>query len=59
MVCTGNRRGAYRILVGKPEGKKSIGRLRRIWEDNTKMDLYMLKVVNNTTSCVIDYFQHT
>jgi len=46
-------------LVGKPEGKKSIGRLRRMWEDNTKMDLYMLKVVNNTTSCVIDYFQHT
>jgi hypothetical protein len=29
----------YRVLVGKPEGKRPLGRLRRRWEDNIKMDL--------------------
>jgi hypothetical protein len=29
----------YRVLVGKPEGKRPLGRPRRIWEDNIKMDL--------------------
>jgi len=29
----------YRILVGKPEGKRPLGRPRRRWEDNIKMDL--------------------
>jgi hypothetical protein len=33
------RRNAYRILVGKPEGKKPLGRPRRRWVDNIKMDL--------------------
>ena len=32
-------RNAYRVLVGKPEGKRSLGRLRRRWEDNINMDL--------------------
>jgi hypothetical protein len=32
-------RGAYRALVGKPEGRRSLGRPRRRWEDNIKMDL--------------------
>jgi hypothetical protein len=32
-------RGVYRMLVGKPEGKRSLGRPRRKWEDNIKMDL--------------------
>ena len=31
-------RGMHRILVGKPEGKRPLGRLRRRWEDNIKMD---------------------
>ena len=35
----GDRRGVYRVLVGKPEGKRPLGRLRRRWEDNVKMDL--------------------
>jgi len=35
----GERRGVYRILVGKPEGKRPLGRPRRRWEDNIKMDL--------------------
>jgi hypothetical protein len=35
----GEGRGAYRVLVGKPEGKRPQGRPRRRWEDNIKMDL--------------------
>ena len=35
----GERRGIYRVLVGKSEGKRPRGRLRRRWEDNIKMDL--------------------
>jgi len=35
----GERTGVYRVLVEKPEGKRLLGRLRRRWEDNIKMDL--------------------
>jgi hypothetical protein len=35
----GERRGAYRVLVGKPEGGRLLGRPRRRWEDNIKKDL--------------------
>jgi hypothetical protein len=35
----GETRNAYRILVGKPEGKRPLGRPRRRWLDNIKMDL--------------------
>ena len=35
----GEGRGVHRVLVGKPEGKRPLGRPRRRWEDNTKMDL--------------------
>jgi len=35
---TGERRGVYRFLVGKPEGKRPLGRSRRRWEDNIKLD---------------------
>jgi hypothetical protein len=35
----GDRRGLCRVLVGKPEGKAPLGRPRRRWEDNIKMDL--------------------
>ena len=38
MASYGERRGVYRVLVGKPEGKRSLGRFRRRWEDNIKMD---------------------
>jgi hypothetical protein len=31
--------GAYRVLVGRPEGKRPLGRSRLRWEDNNKMDL--------------------
>jgi hypothetical protein len=35
----GENRNAYRILVGKPEGRRPLGRPRRRWVDNIKMDL--------------------
>jgi hypothetical protein len=35
----GEKRNAYRLLVGKPEGKRPLGRPRRRWEDNIKVDL--------------------
>jgi hypothetical protein len=35
----GEKRNAYRILVGKPEGKRTLGRPRRRWVDNIKMAL--------------------
>jgi len=38
-VCVGERRGVYRVLVGKPEGRRPLGRPRHRWEDNIKMDL--------------------
>jgi hypothetical protein len=41
MTCSthGEGRGVYRILVGRPEGKRPLGRPRRRWEDNIKIDL--------------------
>ena len=39
VACMGEERGAYRVLVGKPEGKRSLGRPRRRWVDNIRMDL--------------------
>jgi hypothetical protein len=35
----GEKRNAYRIMVGKPEGKRPLERPRRSWADNIKMDL--------------------
>jgi len=35
----GERRGVHRVLVGKPEGRRALGRPRHRWEDNIKMDL--------------------
>jgi hypothetical protein len=35
----GEKRNVYRLLVGKPEGKRPLGRPRRIWIDNINMDL--------------------
>jgi len=35
----GEKRGIYRVLVGNSEGKRLLGRTRRRWEDNIKMDI--------------------
>jgi hypothetical protein len=39
VACVGDTRNAYKILVGKPEGKRPFGRPRRRWEDNIRLDL--------------------
>ena len=36
----GERRGVYTVLMGRPEGKRPLGRPRRRWEDNIKMDFH-------------------
>ena len=40
MARMGEDRDVHRMLVGKPEGKRPLGRPRRRWEDNIKMDLH-------------------
>ena len=40
MARMGEGRGVHRVLVGKPERKKPLGRPRRRWENNIKMDLW-------------------
>ena len=42
----GETRGVYRVLVGKPEGKRPLGRPRRRWEDNIKMVLQKVGCVD-------------
>ncbi|KAJ4428654.1 hypothetical protein ANN_25647 [Periplaneta americana] len=44
----GESRNAYRVLVGRPEGKRPLGRPRRRWEDNIKMDLREFKVCHGS-----------
>jgi len=39
VALIGERTGVYRVLVGKPQGNRPLGRSRRRWEDNIKMDL--------------------
>ena len=39
VACMGERRSLYRFLVGKPEGKRPLGRHRHRWEDDIKMDI--------------------
>jgi hypothetical protein len=41
----GEMRKVYRLLVGKPEGKRPLGRPRRRWIDNIKMDLLEMGVI--------------
>jgi hypothetical protein len=44
VACMGERRGVYRVLVGRPEGNRPLGRSRRRWEDNIKMDLREIEI---------------
>jgi len=39
----GGRRGVFRILVRKPDGKRALGRTRRRWEDDIKMELQQVE----------------
>jgi hypothetical protein len=40
----GEGRGFYRVLVGRPEGKRPLGKPRRRWNDNIKMDLWEIGI---------------
>jgi len=42
VACMVEGSGMYRVLVGKPEGKRPLGRPRHRWEDNIKMDLQVV-----------------
>ena len=44
VACTGELRGAYRVLVGRPEGTRTLGGPRRRWEDNIKMYIKELEL---------------
>ena len=39
VACIGERKGVYRVLVGKRKGKRPLGRPSRRWQDNANMDL--------------------
>ena len=47
----GERRRVYRVLVGKPEGKRPLGKPRCIWDDNIKMNLQ--QVGFRDTDCIV------
>jgi hypothetical protein len=44
----GEGRGVYRVLVGRPEGKRPLGKLRHRWEDNIKMGLREIRINGET-----------
>jgi hypothetical protein len=44
MACIGEGRGIHRVVVGRPEGKRPLGRPRCRWEDNIKLDLKEMKI---------------
>ena len=48
VALMGEGRGMRKVLIGKPEGKKTLGRPRRRWEDNIKMILQEVGVVMGT-----------
>jgi hypothetical protein len=44
VACMGEGRGVYRVLVGRPKGKRPLGRPWHRWEDNIKMDLREIEI---------------
>jgi hypothetical protein len=54
----GKRKGVYRVVVGRPEGKRPLGRPRRRWGDNIKMDIREIRIDGaNWTQLAGDRFQ--
>jgi len=43
MACMENRMGAYRVLVGRPEGNRPLGKYRHRWEENIKVYLQNMR----------------
>ena len=54
----GEGRGVHRVLVGKPEGKRALGRPRRKWEDNNKMDPQEEYIDNNNNTFIEPTLMH-
>jgi len=52
VVRMGEGRSVHRVLVGKPEGKRPLGRPRRRWEDNIKVDLQEVEGSGDGWSCL-------
>jgi len=50
----GEERGVYRVLVGKPEGKRPLGRTRRRWVDNIRLDLQERDKLAEVVSAVMN-----
>jgi hypothetical protein len=48
MARMGEGRDVYRVLIGRSEGKRPLGRPRRMWEDNIKMDLREIGINGET-----------
>jgi hypothetical protein len=48
VACMGEGRGVYRVLVGRTEGKRPLGKPRRRWEDNIKMDIREIEIDGGT-----------
>jgi hypothetical protein len=44
VACMKQGRSVYRVLIGRPEGKRQVRRPRRRWEDNIKMDLMEIRI---------------
>jgi hypothetical protein len=53
VACMGEERKLYKVLVGKPEGKRPLGRPRQGWEDGIKMDLRFLGSQQILTHCIL------
>jgi hypothetical protein len=54
----GEGRGVYRILVGKPEGERPVGRPRCRWEDNIKMDIRVIGIDGTNWIRLASFCQH-
>jgi hypothetical protein len=44
VACMGEGRGVYRVLVGRPKGKRPLGRPRHSWEYNIKLDVRLIRI---------------
>jgi hypothetical protein len=66
VACMWEGRGVYRVLVGKPEGKRPLGRPRCRWEDNIKMDLMemgidganWIRLAQDRVQCLSGFCEH-